>query len=105
MEIQNDEKFIKGVENLINPMEVSNLLFFQKFKILLPPLIMKRLLYKASKKTPYIGFVIDPYSLFLFFQAAEILKKQNQCCQIVMSLQRRGCSRMTSRITTWELVI
>ena len=68
MEIQNDEKFIKGVESLINPMEVSNLLFFQKLKILLPPLIMKRLLYKASKKTPYIGFVIDPYSLFLFFK-------------------------------------
>ena len=68
MEIQNDEKFIKGVESLINPMEVSNLLFFQKLKILLPPLIMKRLLYKASKKTPYIGFAIDPYSLFLFFK-------------------------------------
>ena len=68
MEIQNDEKFIKGVESLINPMEVSNLLFFQKLKILLPPLIMKRLLYKASKKTPYIGFVIEPYSLFLFFK-------------------------------------
>ncbi len=37
MEIQNDEKFIKGVESLINPMEVSNLLFFQRLKGLLPP--------------------------------------------------------------------
>jgi hypothetical protein len=72
MEIQNEEKFIKGVESLINPMEVSNLLFFQKFKKLLPPLIMKRLLYRASKKTPYIGFVIDPYSLFLFFRLSNI---------------------------------
>jgi len=32
MEIQNEEKFIKGVESLINPMAVSNLLFFQKLK-------------------------------------------------------------------------
>jgi hypothetical protein len=72
MEIQNEEKFIKGVENLINPMEVSNLLFFQKFKRLLPPLIMKRLLHRASKNTPYIGFVIDPYSLFLFFRLSNI---------------------------------
>ena len=72
MEIQNDEKFIKGVESLINPMEVSNLLFFQKLKRLLPPLIMKRLLYRASKKTPYIGFVIEPYSLFLFFKLRNI---------------------------------
>ncbi len=72
MEIQNEEKFIKGVESLINPMEVSNLLFFQKLKGLLPPLIMKRLLFRASKNTPYIGFVIEPYSLFLFFKLRDI---------------------------------
>ena len=72
MEIQNEEKFIKGVESLINPMEVSNLLFFQKLKRLLPPRIMKRLLFRASKNTPYIGFVIDPYSLFLFFRLSDI---------------------------------
>jgi hypothetical protein len=72
MEIQDEEKFIKGVESLINPMEVSNLLFFQKFKRLLPPLMMKRLLYRASKNTPYIGFVIEAYSLFLFFKLRDI---------------------------------
>jgi hypothetical protein len=72
MEIQNEEKFIKGVESLIRPMEVSNILFFQKLKRLLPPFIMKRLLYRASKNTPYIGFVIDPYSLFLFFRLSDI---------------------------------
>jgi hypothetical protein len=72
MEIQNEEKFIKGVESLINPMEVSNLLFFEKLKGLLPPLIMKRLLLRASKNTPYIGFVIEPYSLFLFFKLRNI---------------------------------
>jgi hypothetical protein len=72
MEIQNEEKFIKGVESLINPMEVSNILFFQKLKRLFPPLIMKRLLYRSSKNTPYIGFVIDPYSLFLFFRLSNI---------------------------------
>ncbi len=72
MEIQNEGQFIKGVESLINPMEVSNILFFQKLKRLLPPLIMRRLLYRASKNTPYIGFVIDPYSLFLFFRLSNI---------------------------------
>jgi len=72
METQNEEKFLKGVESLINPMEVSNILFFQKFKKLLPSEIMKRFLYRASKKTPYIGFAIDPYSLFLFFRLRDI---------------------------------
>jgi hypothetical protein len=33
---------------------------------------MKRLLYRASKNTPYIGFVIDPYCLFLFFRINNI---------------------------------
>ena len=72
MKIQNEEKFIKQVESLINPMAVSDLLFFQKLKVLLPASIMKRLLYRASRKTPYIGFVIDPYSLFLFFRIKDI---------------------------------
>ena len=72
MEIQNEEKFIKGVESLIAPMKVSNLLFFQQFRKVLPPGIMKRLLFRASKNTPYIGFVIEPYSLFLFFKLSDI---------------------------------
>ncbi|TFH19861.1 MAG: hypothetical protein E4H10_17325 [Bacteroidia bacterium] len=72
MEIQNEEKFIEGVESMINPMDVSNLLFLQKLKGLLPAPIMKSLLLRASKKTPYIGFVIEPYSLFLFFKLKDI---------------------------------
>lgn len=72
MEIQNDEKFIKRVESLINPMEVSNLLFFQKLKGLLPTAVLKFMLHRASKNTPYMGFIIDPYSLFLFFKLADI---------------------------------
>ncbi len=72
MEIQNEEKFIKGIESLIHPMEVSNLLFFQKLKGLLPPFLMKSLLLRAAKNTPYIGFVIEPYSLFLFFKLKDI---------------------------------
>jgi hypothetical protein len=72
MEIQNEEKFIKGVERMIDPMAVSDLLFFQKLKRLLPPPLMRRLLYRAARKTPYIGFVIEPYSLFLFFKLKDI---------------------------------
>lgn len=72
MEVQNEEKFIKGVERLIIPMEVSDLLFFQKLKGLMPPFLLKRLLYRASINTPYIGFVIEPYSLFLFFKLRDI---------------------------------
>lgn len=74
MEIKDDEKFIKVVESLITPEEVSNVLFFQKFKKLLPKSIFKKLLIRASKKSPYIGFVIDPYSLFLFLKYMTLKK-------------------------------
>ena len=71
MEIRNEEKFIKNVESLIRPMHVSNLLFFQRLKGLLPPFLLRKLLYRASKNTPNIGFVIEPYSFFLFFKLTD----------------------------------
>jgi hypothetical protein len=72
MDILNEEKFIKTVESLINPMAVSDLLFFQKLKGLLPTKVLKLLLRRASRNAPYIGFAIDPYSLFLFFRLKDI---------------------------------
>lgn len=77
MEIQNEEKFIKGVESLIDPKEVNDLLFYQKLKRLLPPFLLKKMLFRASRKTPYIGFVIEPYSLFLFFRLKDIEKAKS----------------------------
>ena len=74
MKISNERKFIERVESLIDPMAVSNLLVFQKLKIVLPPFVMKGLLHRAAKKTPNIGFVIEPYSLFLFFKLTDIEK-------------------------------
>lgn len=77
MNVKDDEKFIRKVEGLIDPEEVSTLLFFQTFKRLLPKKLFKKLLYKASGKTPYIGFVIEPYSLFLFFKLKDIEKAKS----------------------------
>ncbi len=66
-EIENDEPFIRKVESLIRPAEVSDLIFFSSLKKFLPPSLFKRVLYKTSKRYPRIGFVIEPYCLFLFF--------------------------------------
>jgi hypothetical protein len=74
MKIQNDEKFIKVVEDLIDPSEVQTLFFFQEFKKFLPKSLFKKMLIKTSKKTPYMGFVIEPYSLFLFFKITDVEK-------------------------------
>jgi len=72
MEIRNQDKFIRHVEDLIRPMKVSNLLFFQNLRVLLPPFLLKKLLHRASRNTPRIGFMIEPYSLFLFFKLRDL---------------------------------
>jgi len=77
MKILDDEFFIRNVENLIDPKEVSHLYFFQGFKRLLPTSLFKKLLVRTSRKTPYMGFVIEPYSLFLFFKLKDIEKAKS----------------------------
>jgi len=77
MKIVDDENFIRNVENLIDPKEVSHLYFFQSFKRLLPTSLFKKLLVRTSRKTPYMGFVIEPYSLFLFFKLKDIEKAKS----------------------------
>ncbi len=75
--IIDDERFIRTVESMIDPAEVSNLYFFQSFKRLLPGSLFKRLLARTSRKTPYMGFVIEPYSLFLFFKIKDLAKARS----------------------------
>lgn len=72
MNVRDDEKFIRNVEGLIDPMEVGQLSFFQGLKKLLPRAVFKKLLIKTSKQTPKMGFVIEPYSLFLFFRLKDL---------------------------------
>jgi len=72
MKIENDEPFIRRVETLIDPAEVGDLGFIQRFKKLMPKALFKRLLVATSRKNPYIGFVIEPYCLFLFFRLTDV---------------------------------
>jgi len=75
--ILDDEPFIRNVESLIEPGEVSRLFFFQEFKRLLPPALFKWALARTSRKTPHMGFVIEPYSFFLFFKLKDIEKAKS----------------------------
>lgn len=72
MDERRDGRFISNVERLIDPMDVSHLLFLQSFRKMLPGAVFKKLLRRASRNTPHVGFVIEPYSLFLFFRLRDI---------------------------------
>lgn len=71
---EHEDRFIRQVEGLIDPGEVCDLYFIQRFKKLLPGGLFKKLLVKTSKQFPRIGFVIEPYCLFLFFKMNDLEK-------------------------------
>ena len=68
----NKTDFSKGVERLIDPIGVGTLHFIQSFNRLLPRSIQDKLIKSSSKKIPFMGFVVEPYSLFLCYEIADI---------------------------------
>lgn len=75
--IADDENFIRNVEGMIEPSDVSDLICISSLKKLFPPSLFKKILFKTSKKFPQIGFVIDPYCLFLFFKIRDTEQAQS----------------------------
>ncbi len=67
-----DGKFTKGVERLVDPVNVGTLHFIQSFNDLLPKGIQKKMVAASGKVTPYMGFVVEPYSSFLCFEIKDL---------------------------------
>jgi hypothetical protein len=64
--------FAKGVENLVNPIDVGTIHFVQQLNSLLPKAIQKKLMDSSSKKIPFMGFVVEPYSSFLCYEITDV---------------------------------
>jgi hypothetical protein len=65
-------KFTKGVERLVNPIDVGTLHFIQSFNNYIPKKIQKKMVDSSSKITPYMGFVVEPYSYFLCYEIKDL---------------------------------
>jgi len=61
-------KYVKNVEQRIEPKNVSAA--FQGAEMLrkLPFFIQKLIMKSVTKKDPYMGFVVEPWSLFLSYE-------------------------------------
>ncbi len=68
------ENFAKSVERLVDPITVGSLHFIQPFNRLLPKPIQKLFINSSAKKAPYMGFVVEPYSLFLCNEIEDVKK-------------------------------
>lgn len=69
--------FIKGVERLVDPINVGTLHFMQSFNNMIPKDIQKKMVEASGKVTPYMGFVVEPYSYFLCYEIEDLERATN----------------------------
>ncbi len=67
-----ESDFTKNVEKLVKPIDVGTLHFIQNFTGSLPLSIQEKLISQTAQKSPYMGFVVEPYSFFLAYEIKDI---------------------------------
>lgn len=65
------DRFAKGTERLVDPVTVGSIHFLQQFVGLVPRGVQRSLLTRSSEASPYMGFVVEPYAFFLFYEVAD----------------------------------
>lgn len=70
--VMKNKQFTKTVEKLVNPIEAGTISFFAPFNKFLPKKLQKHIVESAAKKTPYMGFIVDPYSYFLCYEIKDL---------------------------------
>jgi hypothetical protein len=70
MEMNQEEirNFIKKTESLVKPQDVTAISFLSSFSKALPKKTQHKFTESGKKGIPYMGFIVDPYGLFLCFK-------------------------------------
>lgn len=66
--------FAYGSERLIDPIQVGKVHYMQQWLRILPKTWQRKIVTSASKKSPQMGFVVEPYAFFLFYEIKDIEK-------------------------------
>lgn len=67
----NVRDFTRGTEAMINPMDVGTVHHMQKKLCKLPRWIQRKIITNACKKAQKMGFIVEPYAFFLFYEMEE----------------------------------
>ena len=68
MDHEEYRNFIKKTESLVKPKDVTAISFLSSFSKSLPKKTQHKFSESGKKKIPYMGFIVDPYSFFLFYK-------------------------------------
>jgi hypothetical protein len=60
-------RYIRKSESLVKPRDITAISFLGDFNKYLPKRIQQTMVRKGSGRVPYMGFIVEPYSLFLSF--------------------------------------
>lgn len=66
------DDFAGGSERLVNPIEVGKVHYLQRYLRILPKSWQRKIVTNASKKAPKMGFVVEPYAFFLFYEIKDL---------------------------------
>ena len=69
-------EYAKGVERLVNPMEVGKVSYLQTKLRRLPVWMQRKIVTSATKKADKMPFVVEPYCSFMFYEISESEKIQ-----------------------------
>ncbi|MGL4382231.1 MAG: hypothetical protein ACRCTA_00765 [Bacilli bacterium] len=70
-------EFIKNVEEMIDPIDVGTVSFMQAYAKVIPVSMQNQMIKKGASKSPYMGFVVEPYSLFLCYEIIDVALAQS----------------------------
>ncbi len=65
-------KFIAGVEKLVDPITVGTLHFMQGFNNNIPVKLQRKMIEKSSAENPLMSFVVDPYGFYIGYQIIDL---------------------------------
>lgn len=72
MEIEENREFIRKIEALVKPEDVTAISFLGDFNKILPVKSQKKVMSKGNRDIPYMGFIVDPYCFFASFEIKDI---------------------------------
>jgi len=72
MNKEENRDFIRKIESLVKPEDVTTISFLGDYNKLLPKKTQHKIMTRGSRKIPYMGFIVDPYCLFLTYKIKNI---------------------------------